>query len=174
MATAKKMETVEGASELFQKSAAFFVTEYQGLTVADMTRLRKTLRDKNINYLVAKNTLLKLAAHHAGVTTIDKYLKGPTAIAFAMNDPAEAAKALNDHFKEKELPKIRAFVLDEQLLSGTEIGRLADLPPREILLSQVVGAVEAPLTSLVGSLDGFFRELVGSIDALAEKQKGAA
>jgi large subunit ribosomal protein L10 len=82
-----------------------------------------------------------------------------------------AAKILHDSYKERELPRFKAFVLEGQIHPAEEIKRLAELPSKEILLSQVVAAVEAPFTELIGSIDGFFRELVGSIDALADKKK---
>lgn len=167
----EKIEAVAEIRKMFESAGSFFVTDYQGLNVADMTALRKRLRDNKVKYLIAKNTLLKLAAREAGVSDIDEHLLGPTAVAFTSDDPAGAAKILNDYYKDKELPRMKVFVVDNQLFHGTEITRLADLPSREILLGQLVAAIEAPLTSLVGALDGFFRELVGSVDALAEKRK---
>ena len=106
--------------------------------------------------------------------SLDEHLKGPTAVAFALKDAAVAAKILNDSFKEKQRPRIKVFVLDSEIHSGLEIGRLADLPSREILLSQLVAAVEAPLTNLVSSVEAVFTELIRTVDALADKQKGAA
>ncbi len=170
MLKAEKIDTVAEITKLFEGAGSFFVTDYQGLNVADMTVLRKNLRENKVRYLIAKNTLLKLAAKGAGVTEIDEHLIGPTAIAFTSDDPAAAAKILNDSFKSKELPRMKVFVVDDQVFEGVEISRLADLPSREILLSQLVSAVEAPFSNLVSSLDGFFRELVGTIDALAEKK----
>jgi large subunit ribosomal protein L10 len=166
-----KVSAVESIQTLFEGSSSFFVTDYQGLNVADITSLRKSLRDNQIRYLVAKNTLFKLAAHNAGVTELDKHFAGPTAVAFTSEDPSVAAKILHDSFKEKDLPKIKVFVLDKDIFAGDDIKRLADLPSREVLLSQLVAAVESPMTSLVGSLDAVFRDLVGSIDALSEKRK---
>ena len=170
----EKIEAVAEMKGLFESAGSFFVTDYQGLNVADMTNLRKNLRENNIKYLIAKNTLLKLAAKEAGVASIDEHFVGPTAVAFTSDDPASAAKILNDSFKAKELPRMKVFVVEDQVFEGAEIARLADLPSREILLSQLVAAVESPLTSIVGSLDGFFRELVGAVDALAEKRKSEA
>ncbi len=167
----EKIEAVAEMKKLFETAGSFFVTDYQGLNVADMTVLRKNLRENNIKYLIAKNTLLKLAAREAGVSEVDEHLIGPTAVAFSSDDPALAAKILNDSFKAKELPRMKVFVVDNQVFEGAEIKRLADLPPRDILLSQLVAAVESPFSSLVASLDGFFRELVGSIEALADKKK---
>ncbi len=167
----EKIEAVAEMKKLFESAGSFFVTDYQGLNVADMTALRKKLRESNVKYFIAKNTLLKLAAHDAGMSEIDQHFLGPTAVAFTSEDPAAAAKILNDSFKDKELPRMKVFVVDNQVFEGAQIKRLAELPPREILLSHLVAAVEAPLTSLVGSLDGFFRKLVGSIDALADKKR---
>ena len=167
----EKIEAVAEMKKLFESAGSFFVTDYQGLNVADMTDLRKNLRENNIKYLIAKNTLLKLAVKDAGIDSLDEHLIGPTAVAFTSDDPALAAKILNDSFKAKELPRMKVFMVDDQVFEGAEIKRLADLPPRDILLSQLVAAVESPLTSIVGSLDGFFRDLVGSVDALAEKRK---
>ncbi len=170
MPTQKKIDSVAEMKELFEGANSVFVTDYQGLNVADMTKLRASLREKNVRFLIAKNTLMKIAAKEAGFTGIDDHLKGPTALAFTSDDPAACAKILNDSFKKSELPRMKVFVVDDEVFEATQISRLADLPPKEILLSQVVAAVEAPFTSLIGSLDGFFRELVGSIDALADKK----
>jgi large subunit ribosomal protein L10 len=167
----EKIEAVAEMKKLFESSSSLFVTDYKGLDVADMTSLRKDLRDNKVKYLVAKNTLLKLAAQEAGLKNLTEHFIGPTAVAFTDDDPAVAAKVLYDSFKAKELPVTRVFIVDNELHTATDMKRLADLPPRDILLTQVVSAVEAPLTSLVGSIDGFFRELVGSLDALADKKK---
>ncbi|KAA3636444.1 MAG: 50S ribosomal protein L10 [Calditrichaeota bacterium] len=167
----EKIQAVAEMKELFENSSSLFVTDYQGLNVADMTELRSKLRGSNVRYLIAKNTLMKIAAKEAGVEGIDEHFTGPTAIAFTSDDPAAAAKVLNDSFKDKELPRMKVFVVDNDVFDASDIGRLADLPTKEVLYSQVVAAVEAPFAELVGSIDGFFRELVGSVDALAEKRK---
>lgn len=165
----EKLESVAAITKLFKDSTSCFVTDYQGLNVEDITELRKNLRENNIRYLIAKNTLIKIGAKEAGTEGLDEHLNGPTAIAFTADDPAVAAKILNDCFKKNELPRMKVFIVDEQVYDGADIKRLADLPPRDIILSMVVAAVEAPFSELIGSLDGFFRDLVGSIDALEEK-----
>ena len=167
----EKMEAVAEMKQLFENAGSLFVTDYQGLDVEKMTDLRKNLRGAGVKYLIAKNTLLRIAAKEAGVEVLVEHFTGPTAVAFTESDPAAAAKVLHDSYKDNELPRMKVFMVDNVVFEGAEIKRLADLPPKEILLSQVVAAVEAPLSSLVGSLDGFFRELVGSIDALADQKK---
>ena len=171
MARPEKVKKVDEIQQLFKESDAYFVTDYQGLNVADITVLRKNLRESRVRYMVAKNTLFRLAAEGAGEGRLKDHFQGPTAVAFTQEEPAVAAKILHDSYKERELPRIKAFVLDDQIYDGAEIKRLADLPPRDVLLSQVVAAVESPLTSLVASVQAVFRELIGTVDALAEKRK---
>ena len=142
MVKPEKIDAVAEMKKLFESAGSFFVTDYQGLNVADMTVLRKNLRENKVRYLIAKNTLLKLAAKDAGVPGIDEHLNGPTAIAFTEDDPAAAAKILNESFKSKELPRMKVFVVDDQVFEAADISRLADLPPREILLSQLVQLIQ--------------------------------
>jgi len=172
MPNQEKLDTVAEYGRLFKESGSFFVTDYQGLSVADMTVLRKSLRDNKVSFLVGKNTLFRIAAKEAQIDGVDEHLLGPTAIAFTSDEPAVAAKILHDSFKDKELPRMKAFWVDDIAYPGDQIKRLADLPPRDVLYSQLVSAVEAPLTSVLGAIDGFFRKLVGTIDALAEQKKG--
>jgi large subunit ribosomal protein L10 len=167
----EKADSVARLKELFESSNAIFLTDYQGLNVPDITVLRKNLREANVKFTVAKNTLFRMAAKNAGVEGLDEYFEGPTAIAFAADDPSVAAKILHDSYKKTELPRFKVFMIEGQLHQADEIKALAELPPRDILLSQVVAAVEAPFTELIGSLDGFFREVIGLVDALAEKKK---
>lgn len=168
----EKVTAVAEMKKMFEEADSFFVTDYQGLNVAHVTTLRADLRKNGVKFLVAKNTLLKLAAAEAGVEGIDEHLTGPTAVAFAGEDPVAAAKVINDSFKERQLPRVKVFVVGKHQYQPEDLTRFADLPSREQLLAQVVAAVEAPLTELVGSLDGFFRKLIGLVDALADKRKG--
>jgi large subunit ribosomal protein L10 len=167
----EKIDAVTEYGKLFKESNSFFVTDYQGLNVADMTVLRKNLRKNDVRYLIGKNTLFSIAAHEAKIEGLDQYLQGPTAIAFTSSEPAVAAKILNDSFKEKERPRMKVFVLDREVHDGREIGRLANLPPKEVLYAQLAGTVAAPLTYLAGALSGLFRKLMGTLQAV-EDQKG--
>ena len=164
----EKIEKVKSLKEYLENAKSVFVTDYSGLNVADITVLRKNLRDNSVKYVVAKNTLMRIAAKEAGYENLVEYLKGPTAVAFTSDDPAVPAKILYDSFKEKEKPVIKAFVLDKELFSGTEIRRLADLPSREVLLAQLVSAIESPINSLISNIDGVFQELIATIETLAK------
>ncbi|MBU0984569.1 MAG: 50S ribosomal protein L10 [candidate division Zixibacteria bacterium] len=171
MLRSEKVDKVADIKQLFEDSGAFFITDYQGLNVADMTDLRSQLRKGNVRYLISKNTLFSLAAKDAGKQGFESHFVGPTAIAFTSEDASVAAKILHESFKTRKLPRIKAFVVDAQVHGPEQMQALADLPSREVLLSGVVAAVEAPFTELIGTIDGFFRELVGSIDALADKKQ---
>ena len=168
-----KIETVAELKDVFASAPSYFVTDYQGLNVADISSLRKNLRENGVRFVVAKNTLFKIAAREAGMPPLDQHLKGPTAIAFAMKDASAAAKILHDSFKEKQLPRVKAFVFEKSVHGPEQVQALAELPSREVLLSMVVSAVEATLTQLVSAVEAVMTELVRTVDALAEKQKGA-
>lgn len=170
----EKIAAVAEMKTLFEESSSFFVTDYQGLNVDDVTVLRRNLRGTNVRYMVAKNTLLRLAASEAGVEGIHEFLSGPTAVAFTSDDPVAAAKVISESIKAHELPRVKVFVVDNTHYAPEDLKRFSDLPSREQLLSNVVAAVEAPISELIGSIDGFFRKLVGLVDALAEERKADA
>ncbi|MFH1372390.1 MAG: 50S ribosomal protein L10 [bacterium] len=172
MPNPQKFDTVAELKGLFDDSDSIFITDYQGLDVTHMTVLRKNLRESEVTFRVAKNTLLKLAARQAGVPdAVDEHFNGPTAVAFTSGDASVAARILHDSFKDQQLPRTKMFMVEGKVFGGEDIKRLAELPSRDILLSHLVATVEAPLSHLVATLEGFYRKLVGSIDALAEKRK---
>ncbi len=165
-----KIEAVAKLKQMMNDASSVFVTDYTGLNVAEITRLRKDLRENSVKYLVAKNTLMKIAAADAGLDKLNEFFQGQTGLAFGADDPSVAAKILYDSFKKIEKPVIKAFILEDEFYSGSEITRLAELPSKEVLYSMVVASVESPLTSLVGSLDGIFQELIATLEVL-EKSK---
>ena len=176
MPTQVKIDKVAALKEQFDRATNIFITDYAGLNVEQMTKLRKDLRDNGIKYLIAKNTLMRIAAREAGYEELADMLSGPVAIAFSENEPNVPAKILFDAFKEyKEInkPEVKTFFIDKKLFEAAAVEQIAKLPGREQLLSMLVSAVEGPLTNLVGTLDSILRELVGTVDAVA-KQKGDA
>lgn len=167
----EKIEAVDKLKQIMNAASSVFVTDYTGLNVEEITKLRKELRDNSIKYLVAKNTLLKIAATNSGLEKLNDFFQGQTGLAFGADDPSVAAKILYNSFKSIEKPVIKAFVLDKEFYPGSEITRLADLPSKEVLYSMVVAAVESPLTSLVASIDGVFQELVATLEALQKTKE---
>ncbi len=142
MARPDKAAAVAELTENFKSSNGAVLTEYRGLTVAQLRQLRTTLGD-DVNYAVVKNTLTKIAAKDAGVESFDSLLEGPSAIAFIKGDPVVAAKGLRDFAKANPLLVIKGGVLDGKALSSDEISKLADLESREVLLAKLAGAMKA-------------------------------
>jgi large subunit ribosomal protein L10 len=142
MARPDKAAAVAELTENFKSSNGAVLTEYRGLTVAQLRQLRTTLGD-DVNYAVVKNTLTKIAAKDAGVESFDSLLQGPSAIAFIKGDPVVAAKGLRDFAKANPLLVIKGGVLDGKALGSDEINKLADLESREVHLAKLAGAMKA-------------------------------
>lgn len=142
MARPNKASTVAELADHFRESNAAVLTEYRGLTVAQLKSLRRTL-GSTVTYAVVKNTLTKIAAKDAGVTGVDELLAGPSAIAFVKGDAVEAAKAIRAFAKENPALVIKGGYMDGKTLSVAEVQRIADLESREVLLSKLAGAMKA-------------------------------
>ncbi|KRA30877.1 MULTISPECIES: 50S ribosomal protein L10 [unclassified Nocardioides] len=169
MARADKQAAVAEIAEAFSESAGAVLTEYRGLTVKELQNLRRSLGE-NASYAVVKNTLAKLAANEAGITGFDDLLTGPTAIAFIKGDVVEAAKGLRDFAKANPTLVIKGGVLDGNLLDAAEIGKLADLESREVLLGKMAGAMLASLSQAVYLLNAPLAQvarLAGALEAKA-------
>jgi large subunit ribosomal protein L10 len=166
----EKVQAVEQLAEQISQAGSIFVTDYAGLTVADMTDLRAQLRNAGIQYKVAKNTLLRLAARNADMPELLEHLQGPTAIAFGGDDPVAPAKVFNDFFSRLERPRVRMFITERQVYDESDLKAVASLPPREQMLAQVVASIQSPITNFVGTLDAIIRDFVGTVDALAQKR----
>ena len=152
MARPDKATAVAEMTNDFRNAQATVLTEYRGLTVAAMKQLRRALGEQN-KYSVVKNTLTKIAAREAGVAVPEELLVGPSAVAFINGDPVVAAKSLRDFSKSNPLLVIKGGVLDGKFLSATEIGKLADLESREVLLSKMAGAIKASFAQAIRSID---------------------
>ena len=144
MARADKATVVAELTDHFSSSSAAVLTEYRGLTVAQLQELRSTLGG-HAKFAVAKNTLAKIAAKKAGVSGLDDLLQGPTAIAFVKGDVVEAAKGLRDFAKANPLLVIKGGVVDGKPMTPAEITKLADLESREVLLAKLAGAMKAKM-----------------------------
>ncbi len=169
MARPDKTAAVAELVDEFRQSNAAVLTEYRGLTVAQLKELRRSLRG-NASYAVVKNTLATIAAKEAGVEGLDAELKGPSAIAFVTGDPVEAAKGLRDFAKANPQLVIKSGVLDGRPLTAAEISKLADLESREVLLAKAAGAFKAKLFSTAYLFTAPASKAVRTIEALREKQ----
>jgi large subunit ribosomal protein L10 len=168
MARPDKAAAVAELTEEFRSSNAAVLTEYRGLTVAQLKELRRSLAG-NASYAVVKNTLTKIAAKEAGVSAFDDLLEGPSAIAFVKGDPVEAAKGLRDFAKAHPLLVIKGGLFEGKALSPDEIRKLADLESREVLLARLAGAMQASLQNAVSLFAAPLAQTARVLDALRQK-----
>jgi large subunit ribosomal protein L10 len=171
-----KVAVVDEVRTKLDEADGALLTEYRGLNVPQLAELRKALRDAGSEYKVYKNTLVRIAAADAGIEIADEMLTGPTAIAFvnggadgAPGDAAAVAKALKDFAKGNDKLVLKGGVLDGVVLSADDIMALAELPSREVLLSQIAGLLQAPLAEFLSLLDAVPREFSYALQALIEK-----
>ncbi|HHX73587.1 MAG TPA: 50S ribosomal protein L10 [Firmicutes bacterium] len=169
-----KEKIVAEVKEDLGRAKAAIVTDYRGLNVEQITSLRRALRAEKVKYAVVKNTLAKRAAHDLGVTGLDTYLEGPTAIAYGFEDPVAPAKILTKFAKEFESLKLKGGLLEGAPMDIAMIKTLADLPSREVLLAKVAGAFAAPMTGFAGAAQALLRKFVGTLDAVREKKAAEA
>ncbi|MEU8568130.1 50S ribosomal protein L10 [Streptomyces pathocidini] len=174
MATPDKVAAVEKMTDEFRNSNAAVVTAYTGLSVAQLKDLRRSLGE-NAQYRVVKNTLTKIAAQEAGVTALDEFLQGSTAVAFVTGDPVEAAKGLRDFAKENPALVIKGGVLEGKALSADEIKKLADLESREVLLAKLAGGMKASMVKAAATFQAPLTKFARTADALRSKvEQGGA
>ncbi|MDQ1626746.1 MAG: large subunit ribosomal protein [Actinomycetota bacterium] len=168
MARPDKAAAVAELTEDFRSSNAAVLTEYRGLTVAQLKELRRSLGAET-TYAVVKNTLTRIAAREAGVTAFDGLLQGPSAIAFVKGDPVEAAKGLRDFSRAHPLLVIKGGLLEGKSLTPEEIRTLADLESREVLLAKLAGAMKASLQTAVSLFAAPLAQTARVIEALRAK-----
>jgi large subunit ribosomal protein L10 len=170
---ANKEASVAELTEHFRSSTAVLLTEYRGLTVAQLKTLRKSISE-NATYAVVKNTLTKIAANAAGISSFDDELAGPSAIAFVHGDPVAVAKGLRDFAKANPLLVIKGGYFDGNPLTAAEVTKLADLESREVLLAKFAGAAKASLFGAAYLFNAPLSKAVRTVDALREKQESAS
>ena len=173
MANAEKVAAVAELTEWFKDSSGAVLTEYRGLTVAQLAELRRSLGD-NATFAVVKNTLTKIAVTEAGLSDqLSPMLVGPSAIAFVGGDVVEAAKGLRDFAKANPLLVIKGGVLDGKAISSAEIIKLADLEPRDVLLAKLAGAMKASLAGAAATFNALPVQMAQLAEALRAKLEAA-
>jgi len=173
MAKAEKATAVADIAEQFKDSTATLVTEYRGLTVANLKDLRRSLGD-SATYTVAKNTLVKRAAAEAGIEGLDELFVGPTAIAFVKGEAVDAAKAIKKFAKDNKALVIKGGYMDGRALSVSEVEKIADLESREVLLAKLAGAMKANLSKAAGLFTAQQSQAARLFAALQEKKAAEA
>ncbi len=171
----EKEQIVSELKDSFETAQIAILADYKGINVKKITELRAKLRNAGCEMRVAKNTLTKIAAKEAGIEGLDEYLVGPTVLTFSKDDPVAPAKILADFAKEiKQGLDIKAGVLEGKLVDKGEIKRLAELPPREVLLAKVLGGMQAPMYGLASVLSANLRNLVYVLEAIRKQKEGEA
>lgn len=162
----EKQAIVDAIRENLQNSEVSVLTDYRGLTVAEMNELRKKFREQGIEFKVLKNTYTWRAAQEIGLEDLKGYLEGPTAIAFGLEDPVAPAKVITEFAKSHKNLEIKGGVLEGQVITVDKVKALADLPTKEQLLGQIASAMQAPISGLVNVLQAPIRNLAYAVDAL--------
>ena len=165
-----KRVLVEDLHAALVNSQAVFATDYTGLTVERITKLRREVTGAGGSFQVVKNTLMRRASVDTPAKVIEKLFIGPTAIAIAERDPVAVAKALVNFAKDNEKLQIQGAVLGERALSAAEIQELAKMPPKEVLLAMLLGTLNAPITNFVGVLAAVVSQLVYVLKAIENKK----
>lgn len=167
----EKTAIVEEIVENLNRSTAAVLADYRGLTAAEMTELRKNLREAGINFKIFKNTLATIAAKQAGFDELEAMLVGPTAIAFAYEDPIAAAKMLNEFANKHAALEIKGGILEKQVIGQDKVVELAKLPGREQLIAQFVGLLNQPIVRLVTVLNKPVQDLAMTLNAVAQNKQ---
>jgi len=169
MPTEAKRATVAELREQLSRSRTLIVSEYRGLTVKEISEIRRSLRRQDVAYRVVKNRLLRIAAAESLGDALDPMLSGPTAIAFG-TDETTTAKAVLDAMRPYRQVRITGGILGNRAIDADGVTRLAALPSRDVLLSQLAGAFAAPMAMTAGLFDAPLRDIVGLVSALAEQR----
>ncbi len=170
----QKAQAIDKLQEVFAKSSVGVLTDYRGLTTAQLTQLRRKLQESGAEYQVVKNTLARLAAGKSGKKGLSGSLEGPVGIAFGYGDVAIPAKVVSAYITEtKSTMTIKGGFLGDRTLTAAEVKTLATLPAKEVLIAMLIGQVQSPLTMLVSCLNSPMRGLVGVLQARIRQMEGA-
>lgn len=168
----EKQAIVDELSAKLRGANAFYLTDFTGLNVKSITDLRRRLRNAGVEYLVVKNTLAERALEGADFPDIAEFFKGPTALVIGQDDPVAPAKVLADFAKEHDnKPAVKAGIVERKAVSAAQIDVLAKLPPREQLLAELAGALEAPMAQLAYVMQAKLYEMAGLLDALRSSRE---
>jgi len=169
----EKATSISGLRSLMGDARAAVLTDFRGMTVAEMTELRALLRKHAVEYKVVKNTLARRAIQDGALTDLSRLLEGPTAIAVSRTDPVLPSKVLATWARGREKFQIKGGMVEGRIVGPADIAALADLPPREVLLGRVAGVFQAPLQGLVQVLTASLRGLAVALSQVREKKESA-
>lgn len=165
MPTLKKSAEIDLLQDRFENANMVILADYRGLSVAQMQDFRGKLRASEGEFRVSKNTLVRIAAERAGISGLEEFLEGPTAVVFAMGDVAGAAKAVSDFARSSRILQVKAGAMDNQVMTAADVEVISSLPPREELLGKLVGMLASPMARTVGVLGGPSRSMAYVVNA---------
>ena len=174
MPTAAKVKQVSQIKERYERASGVIFTEYRGLSVPAIQRLRRSLADQGAEFSVVKNTLFKRAAGDDAANIPEAMTSGPTAVAFVYQDDTATAKALFDFIKDNKAFVVKGGYLDGRLYDGAQMEALSKLPPKDVLMAQLIGVIAAPLSNIVGVIQEIYAAPIRAIGAVADKAAESA
>lgn len=169
-----KTAAVDDLQQKLEGASAFYVTDFTGLNVKQITQFRARLRKQGVEYVVVKNTLAKRALTALELNEVAEFFTGPTGLVIGSRDPVAAAKALTDFAREFDnRPAVKAGVVERKAVPADAVKRLAELPPREVLLAQIAGGLQAPMARLAGGMNQLLAGFARAVEALRQQRQGA-
>lgn len=169
----EKAKEFADLKDKLSRAQAAILADYKGLTVAEITELRRKLGASKVDFKVVKNTIATLAARELGLEGLESALKGPTAIAFGYDDPVAPAKGLSEFIKDAKKMEIKAGVLNGKVIGIDDIKKLSELPSKEVILGKLLGCIQAPLVGLASVLQAPIRGCAIALNAIREKRESA-
>jgi large subunit ribosomal protein L10 len=173
----KRSDKDDFIGELQQKlegASAFYLTDFTGLNVKQMTQFRARLRKQGVEYVVVKNTLAQRALQGLDVPDVAAFFTGPTGLVIGRDDAVAAAKAVTDFAREfGDRPAVKVGVVERREVNADQVKKLAELPPREVLLAQIAGGLQAPMARLAGGMSQLLAGFARAVDALRQQKEGA-
>ena len=170
MPNAKNIKYVDELTDKLGRAKGIYLTDYIGLKVEEITDLRKEFYENDVEYLVAKNTLLKIAANNTNLNDLDSVLNGSTAVAFSYEDPTSPARVIKKFTKDNDLPKVKGIVIDGSIIDGSEFDRIANLPTKDESLVKLVALLQSPLIKLIWGLKSPMYDMTNMLNNLKEKE----
>jgi len=166
-----KTDVISEVKEMVENSSAIYLTDYTGISVADISSIRNNFRKEGVKYKVIKNTLFKRAINEAGkYDKLADHLVGMTGYAFASDNPVAPAKIIKKYFDEKQKLSLKACYIEDQFYTGDQLSMLATLPTKSEIVASILGSLNSPASGIVGALNAVVRDLVSVIDEIAKKK----
>ena len=170
MPNKKNIEQVKELTSSFEKAKAIYFTEYHGLNVSDITKLRSMFFKEKIDFKVAKNTLIKIALKNSKINDLDKLLSGSTAVAISYEEPVSPAKVIKDFNKVSDLPRVKGILFEGQFFDGEQYKKFADLPSKEELLAKLAMMLGSPIAKVAATINSPMQSLANLLHSLKQSK----